>query len=209
MTPTPEESLEQAALAGVHQLAVPTPFAVGKVNAYLIEDDPLTLVDGGPNYARGLDALAEAIAAHGHTIEDIGLILLTHNHSDHLGLAEIVVEHSGAEVAALGIAAERLANYQTEAERDDEFAVELMLRSGIPEEIAIALQSVSASFRGWGAPVEVTRPLVDGEVIELGGRRLETLFRPGHSVMDTVFWDPDHKFASSATTCCPTSPRIR
>ena len=194
MTPTPEEALEQAALAGVHRLPIPTPFAVGKVNAYLIEDDPLTLVDTGPNYGRGLDVLTESIAAHGHAIEDLGLILLTHNHTDHIGLAEILVEHSGAEVAALGVAAERLANYEVEAERDDEFAVELMLRSGIPEEIALALQSVSSSYRGWGAPVQVTRPLADGDVIELASRRLEVFFRPGHSVMDTIFWDPAAQF---------------
>ena len=30
---------------GIHCLAIPTPFAVGRVNCYLIEDDPLTLVD--------------------------------------------------------------------------------------------------------------------------------------------------------------------
>jgi glyoxylase-like metal-dependent hydrolase (beta-lactamase superfamily II) len=195
VTPTPEEALEQAALAGVHRIGVPTPFAVGKVNAYLIDDDPLTLIDGGPNYASGLEVLAESIAAHGHSIEDIGLVLITHNHSDHLGLAEIVVEHSGAEVAALGAAAERLADYDSEAERDDEFAVALMLRSGIPEEIALALQSVSSTFRAWGAPVKVTRPLADGDVVELADRRLEVLFRPGHSPMDTVFWDPDRRFA--------------
>jgi glyoxylase-like metal-dependent hydrolase (beta-lactamase superfamily II) len=194
VTVTPEEALEQAALAGVHRIPVPTPFAVGKVNAYLIEDDPLTLIDSGPNYGSGLDVLSESIAAHGHSIEDIGLVILTHNHSDHIGLAEIVVEHSGAEVAALGIAAERLANYTEEAERDDELAVELMLRSGIPEDITVALRSVSSSFRGWGAPVQVTRPLADGDVIELAGRRLEVLFRPGHSVMDTVFWDAERQF---------------
>jgi len=84
VTRTPEEALEQAALAGVHRLPIPTPFAVGKVNAYLIEDDPLTLIDSGPNYGRGLDVLAESMAAHGHAIEDIGLVLITHNHTDHI-----------------------------------------------------------------------------------------------------------------------------
>src|SRR6202012_1833658 len=75
VTTTPEEALEPAALAGVHRIPVPTPFAVGKVNAYLIEDDPLTLIDGGPNYGSGLDGLSESIAAPGHSIEDIGLVL--------------------------------------------------------------------------------------------------------------------------------------
>jgi glyoxylase-like metal-dependent hydrolase (beta-lactamase superfamily II) len=193
VTQTPEEALEQAALAGVHRLPIPTPFAVGKINCYLIEDDPLTLVDTGPNSGRSLDVLGESLAARGHSIEDIGLVLITHNHADHIGLTEIVVEHSGAEVGALGAAAARLADFEAESERDDEFAVALMLRSGIPEEIALALRSLSSTFRGWGGPVEVTRPLADGDTVELAGRRLEVLFRPGHSPMDTVFWDAERE----------------
>jgi glyoxylase-like metal-dependent hydrolase (beta-lactamase superfamily II) len=190
---TPEEALEQAALAGVHQFPIPTPFAVGAINSYLIEDDPLTLVDTGPNSGRSLDVLNESLARHGHAIEDIDLILITHLHLDHIGLTEIVVEHSGAEVAALGAAATRLADYEVEQERDDQFAVALMLRSGVPEEIALALQSVSSTFRGWGGPVQVTRPLTDGDTVELGSRKLEVLLRPGHSVMDTVFWDAERE----------------
>jgi glyoxylase-like metal-dependent hydrolase (beta-lactamase superfamily II) len=193
VTTTPEESLEQAALAGIHRLPIPTPFAVGKVNIYLIEGEQLTLVDTGPNSGRSLDVLNEQLAAHGHALEDIELVLITHNHVDHVGLTEIVVEHSGAEVAALGAAASRLADYEAEAERDDEFAVALMLSSGIPEEIALALQSVSSTFRAWGGPVNVTRELVDGEVLDLGDRKLEVLFRPGHSPMDTVFWDAERE----------------
>ena len=42
-----------------------------------------------------------------------------------------------------------------------------MLRNGIPEEVTVALRSVSRSFRGWGSHVAVTRPLEDGEEIEL------------------------------------------
>ncbi len=193
MTPTPEEALEQAALAGIHRLPVPTPFAVGKVNAYLIEAEQLTLVDTGPNSGRSLDVLNEQLAEHGHALGDIELILVTHNHLDHIGLTEIVVEHSGAEVAALGAAARRLFDYKTEAAADDQLAVDLMLSSGIPEEIALALQSVSSTFRGWGGPVKVTRELADGEVLDLGDRRLEVLFRPGHSPMDTVFWDAERE----------------
>ncbi len=189
MTETPQEALEQAALAGIHRLSIPTPFAVGRVNCYLIEDEPLTLVDTGPNSGKALDELQRQLGERDHSIEELELVILTHQHIDHLGLVEIVVEHSGAEVAAIGVAAERLANFGEDAEREDEFAVDLMLRNGIPPEVAHALQSVSRSFRGWGAHAQVTRPLEDGEVIEFADRRLEVLHRPGHSPSDTVFWD--------------------
>ena len=125
-------------------------------------------------------------------------MILTHQHIDHLGLVEIIVEHSGAEVAAIGLAAERLANFDEDAELEDQFAVDLMLRNGIPPEVAHALQSVSRSFRGWGAHAEVTRPLDDGEVIEFRDRRLEVLHRPGHSPSDTVFWDEERRILIAA-----------
>ncbi len=198
MTLTPEQALEQAALAGIHCLRIPTPFAVGRVNCYLIEDEPLTLVDTGPNSGKALDELQSQLAAHGHSIEDLELLVITHQHIDHLGLAEIVVQRSGARVAALGIASERLANFDEDAEAEDHFAVELMIRNGIPEEVTVALRSVSRSFRGWGSHVEVTEPLADGQVLSFGDRTLQAIHRPGHSPSDTVFWDEDRKILIAA-----------
>ena len=68
-----------------------------------------------------------------------------------------------------------------------------MVRYGIPEDVVVALRSVSASFRGWGAPAKVTRPLADGEVLEFADRTLEVQHRPGHSPSDTLFWDPERR----------------
>jgi glyoxylase-like metal-dependent hydrolase (beta-lactamase superfamily II) len=195
---TPEQALERAADAGIHCLRVPTPFAVGRVNCYLIDDEPLTLVDTGPNSGKALDELQRQLAQHGHAIEDLELVVLTHQHIDHLGLVEIITEHSGAEVAALDVAVQRLANFGEDAERDDEFAGELMLRHGLPENVVYALQSVSRSFRGWGAKARVTRPLRDGEELQLGNRTLQALHRPGHSPSDTVFWDEERRILIAA-----------
>ncbi len=195
---TPEGALEQAALAGIHRLQIPTPFAVGRVNCYLIEDEPLTLVDTGPNSGKALDELGAQLGARGHSIDDLAMVIVTHQHIDHLGLVEIVVEHSGAAVAAIGAAAERLANFDEDAEAEDRFAVELMLRNGIPEEVTAALRSVSRSFRGWGSHVEVTRPLEDGEALPFRDRTLRALHRPGHSPSDTVFWDERRRILIAA-----------
>jgi glyoxylase-like metal-dependent hydrolase (beta-lactamase superfamily II) len=201
---TPEEALAAAAEAGIHRLRIPTPFAVGRVNCYLIEDTPLTLVDTGPNSGKALDELQGQLAERGHSIDDLELVILTHQHIDHLGLVEIIVEHSGAEVAALGLAARRLANFSEDAELDDEFSAQLMLRNGIPENVVIALQGVSRSFRAWGSRARVTRPLEDGEALEFGGRRLEVMHRPGHSPSDTVFWDERRRILIAADHLLPT-----
>ncbi len=182
-------ALERAAAEGIHRLAIPTPFAVGRVNAYLIEDDPLTLVDSGPNSAKALDELERALAARGHAIEDLQLLVLTHQHIDHIGLAAILARRSGAQVAALQGLDRRLRDFRSESELDDRFAARIMLRHGVPTDVVTALRAVSASFRAWGCTVEVDRPLAAGEELKLRDRTLRVLHRPGHSPSDTVFHD--------------------
>jgi glyoxylase-like metal-dependent hydrolase (beta-lactamase superfamily II) len=187
-----------AAEAGLHRLAIPTPFAVGRVNVYLIEDEPLTLVDAGPNSGRSLDELQRGLAELGHAIEDIELIILTHQHIDHLGLVGIVASRSGADVAAIDVAVPFVENYSEAAAADDEFAARIMLRNGISEDVVQALRSVSNAFRAWGARADVSRVLRDGDLMELRDRRLEVHFRPGHSPTDTVFLDPERRILLAA-----------
>jgi glyoxylase-like metal-dependent hydrolase (beta-lactamase superfamily II) len=179
---------DRAASAGIHCLPIPTPFAVGRVNTYLLEDEPLTLIDSGPNSAKALDALERALAARGHAIEDLELLIVTHQHIDHLGLLDVIARRSGAEVAALDVLAPYVERYGEDAELDDEFAAALMLRHGLPEDVVHALRSVSSAFRAWGSNSQVTRRLRDVEV----------LHRPGHSPTDTLFWDSERSILIAA-----------
>jgi glyoxylase-like metal-dependent hydrolase (beta-lactamase superfamily II) len=177
--------------AGIHCLPIPTPFAVGRVNCYLLDDDPLTLVDTGPNSGKALDELERALREHGRRIEDLERIIITHQHLDHLGLAGILARRSGAEVCALDVLAPVVEEFAAHAERDDELAEALMLCHGIPRDVVTALRSVSRSFRAWGGSARVDRPLADGEALEFAGRTLQVLHRPGHSPSDTLFWDAE------------------
>ncbi|CAA9503508.1 MAG: hypothetical protein AVDCRST_MAG85-1913 [uncultured Solirubrobacteraceae bacterium] len=177
----------------IHTIAIPTPFMVGRVNTYLVEDDPLTLVDTGPNSGKALDELEQAIAALGHRVEDLGLIIVTHQHIDHMGLVDILARRSGAEVAAIASLGPWLAEYSLRMNEEDEFAEALMKRHGVSDETCMALRAVSAAFRGWGAPSTVTRLLDDGEVLALRDRKLSVHHRPGHSPTDTVFYDAERR----------------
>lgn len=181
--------MPRARAGGIHCLAVPTPFAVGRVNCYLIEDEPLTLVDAGPNSATSLTALEAALQTHGRRVEELERIVVTHQHIDHIGLVEILAKRSGAEVCALDLLAPWLADYKREMEESDSFSAEIMLRNGIPQDIVYALRAVSASFRAWGAAAHVTTPLAAGASLEFVSRSWRVLHRPGHSPSDTVFWD--------------------
>jgi glyoxylase-like metal-dependent hydrolase (beta-lactamase superfamily II) len=199
----PDEALAAAERAGIHRLRIPTPFAVGRVNCYLLVDRPLTLIDTGPNSGKSLDEMERQLDALGYAIEDLELIMITHQHIDHTGLVEILSERSGADVAAIDLVVDFLANYGDDAESDDAFAGGLMMRYGIPEEMVIALRSVSRSFRAWGASAEVTRPLHDGEELRLRDRSLQVLHRPGHSPSDTVLWDADRRILIAADHLLP------
>lgn len=190
---SPPDALARAAEAGIHGLSLPTPFLVGRVNLYLVADEPLTLFDTGPNSGTALDELEQALAGRGLAIEDLGLIVLTHQHMDHVGLLEIIARRSGAEVAAFEPLRRWLADYDTSATGDDEYAQAVMRRHGVPEDLVAVLGVVAAAFRPYGSSGVVTRPLADGDRLELSNRGFEVMHRPGHSPSDLVFWDQDRR----------------
>jgi glyoxylase-like metal-dependent hydrolase (beta-lactamase superfamily II) len=140
-----------------------------------------------------LDALEQALAAHGRRIEDLGLVVITHQHMDHLGLLEIVARRSGAEVAALDVLAPYLADWSGSAAADDDFAQAIMLRHGVPEDLATVLGAVGAAFRSFGSSGTVNLPLPDGGTLGLRDRTFRILHRPGHSPSDTLLWDEEHR----------------
>ncbi len=187
--PAAEALLARAADAGIHCLRIPTPFLVGRVNCWLIDDEPLTLVDSGPNSGKALDELEQALAAHGRRVEDLELIVISHQHMDHLGLVDVLARRSGADIAALDRLAPWVADYSKSMELDDEFALAVMLRHGVSEDMALALRATAGAIRSWGGPAAVTRPLSDGGRLELRDRSLAIHHRPGHSPSDTVLHD--------------------
>ena len=195
---TPDAVWKAVDDAGITLLRIPTPFQVGRVNCYLIEDEPLTLIDAGPNSGKALDELEHQLEALGRKIEDIELVVITHQHIDHLGLVDIVAKRSGAEVAAIDILAPYVENFGADADRDDDDAGELMRRHGISDDVVAALRQVSGGFRAWGSKSTVTKPLHDGETLALRDRELEVQLRPGHSPSDTLFWDADRKILIAA-----------
>ena len=174
----------------IHRLPIPTPFRVGRVNCHLIDDDPLTLVDVGPNWGVALVALEDAVREAGRRLEDLERIVITHQHADHVGLVGLVAEKSGAEVCALDAFAPLVEAFATYADRNDELAQAVMRRHGVRDDVVTVLAAVTRAHRGWGGSAPVTQRLHDGGALEFANRRFEVHHRPGHSPSDTILFDP-------------------
>jgi glyoxylase-like metal-dependent hydrolase (beta-lactamase superfamily II) len=75
-------------IGNIYKFTLPTPFAVGPVNVYLIKSDVLTLVDAGPKTAEAWNTLQLYLKELGYTPNDIEQVILTHHHPDHVGLLD-------------------------------------------------------------------------------------------------------------------------
>jgi glyoxylase-like metal-dependent hydrolase (beta-lactamase superfamily II) len=197
-TPQLAPLFERMENENIFMFEIPTPFAVGPVNSYLIEDDPLTLIDPGPNSGEALEALVLSLRERGHELRDIQQIVVTHQHIDHLGLVEVVQHASGAPVACLDRCVPWMENFHEQASATDRWASQMLVQHGVGEEVAVALRSVAKAFRGWGSEAKVEKVLHEGDFLEFRDRRLEVLYRPGHSISDTVFWNAQTRTLLSA-----------
>src|SRR3954454_8025012 len=194
--------------------ALPLPLAyVGTVNAWLLRGDPITLIDTGPREERALAALEAGLARQGLRVEDIELVLATHHHLDHTGLAATIERRAGARVAVLDRTADYLARYADEVEADRRFGQALMRHHGVPEPLIADTEALWEYIRETTERVEADVRLADGDRVRAGGRTLRVVDRPGHSTTDTLFIDDgealafsgDHLLAkiSSNTEICP------
>lgn len=147
-------------------------------------------MDTGPATDDALVTL-EQLSIHGVQIEDIELVLLTHHHLDHSGLAATIKARSGATIAAHRTTAQwgRRWHEQIASERD--FTRLLIVQHGVPDSLAAEADRFLAQIASDGRPYDVDLVLSDGDEVRAGDRTWRTVFRPGHSTTDTPYVDDD------------------
>jgi glyoxylase-like metal-dependent hydrolase (beta-lactamase superfamily II) len=160
----------------VHKISVPTPFYVGPVNVYLIEEDPLTLIDVGPRTDEAIEALRTGLLRLGHRLSDIQRIIVTHAHADHYGLAKTVVEESGASVHIHAWDAPAVSpNTNLEAYRN------LLIAAGVPLQVIDKMLAGQAHFLGWAHQLDKVETLQDEDEINFEHESLTVVHTPGHT----------------------------
>ena len=185
---------------------MPTPYAVGPVNAYLIPGEPLTLIDAGFNMPQAQNAMFIELAADGYYPESVQRVLITHAHPDHYGLLHIIQDRSHATV------------YFPEREiwrvRDRQLLFEvgrLLMEAGMPLELLFKMDQQRKNEPRPKMRHDEVIPIKGGETFEITveGRSftLETHHMPGHTGGHVVYFEPETRTLFAGDQLLPgTSP---
>jgi glyoxylase-like metal-dependent hydrolase (beta-lactamase superfamily II) len=175
----------------VHLIEVPTPFAVGAVNCYLIEGSPLTLIDTGVKSSMAEGVLRNGLQKHGYDFKDIEQILLTHGHVDHIGLARKIVD-ARSEKTDVWIHeqdAVRITDYNNYIEERMHSYIRIAIQCGTPDDHRIigSHRFLTDYFLKFGEPVMEVNILQDGITLDSGIGEIECIWVPGHSLGSVCF----------------------
>jgi glyoxylase-like metal-dependent hydrolase (beta-lactamase superfamily II) len=160
----------------IRKIVIPTPFYVGPVNVYLIDQEPLTLLDAGPNTPQAWDALRNGLRAAGRDVSEIRRIVISHAHADHYGLVRRVQEASGARAFIHEWDARGLLN-------DADYAChrDLLARAGVPSAMIGEFQKDNAEIDEVRGETLDVATLKDEEELTFQRAALRVVHTPGHT----------------------------
>jgi glyoxylase-like metal-dependent hydrolase (beta-lactamase superfamily II) len=186
-------------LPGIWRVRLPLPWpGVPHVNAWALQaGDGIVLVDTGYHEEGALAELERTLATVGRRLEDVRLVVCTHAHSDHYGLAAPIVERAGCELW-MHPNHEHMTRAIADPERALERRVEVARQSGVPlEPLRRWAEERRDSNPGIAAAIEPHRELVPGVEVETDHGAWSVHYTPGHAPSHVVLFEPRQRLLLS------------
>ncbi|NHN41132.1 MBL fold metallo-hydrolase [Halorubellus sp. JP-L1] len=165
------------------RLSIPTPFQIGRVNAYVAGH---TIVDPGPASEEAWSALLTALAEADLDPDDVEQVLVTHPHPDHFGLARRFRDR-GARVLASEPAAGIIANFGDRLQYEQRYFQEFFQRHGMAQSTAKTVTELPEAFVQYAPDVDTDRVLDAADTVTVDGRTLDVGTTTGHAPGELTF----------------------
>jgi glyoxylase-like metal-dependent hydrolase (beta-lactamase superfamily II) len=162
----------------VVRLSVHTPFPVGPTNVYVFRGDRLGLLDTGPGLRRSWEELVDGLRLLGARPEDVEVVLVSHGHVDHHGLA---ARFPNAEVLVGRQDLEGIVDVMGHLREHVRVLQGIFPAWGVPPVAAEQIGEFLLDLGGIAESVPHARAVVGGTLLEGWGRPFEVLEMPGHS----------------------------
>ena len=180
----------------IYRMKIPLNPVQGSVNSYLLRDGKggWVVLDPGYNTAYCRAGWQEAMETLCFGFEDISLILVTHFHSDHAGLAGYFEQRCSAPIYMHPL---EVISYQSEWDKEARHVdkmVAFMSQYGLSEARIPELRTQMA--RVDIKTIDVCHhfePLQVGDCFPVAGGTLRTIAAPGHSVGQCMFYLEEKK----------------
>lgn len=183
-------------------LRIPNPFFEGRNEVYVIIADPITIIDTGIATQIAFDRLVQKLGEHQIALRDIGRVILTHKHIDHIGNAWRFQQASGAEIMIHESEVPNIVDSDAGGGRFRELVAQRMQEWRVT---ADARPSDNTSQgQGWEIQSAAAVGLQDGQRIDLGTGELEVIHTPGHTYgsiclrMGKQIFTGDHVLANTS-----------
>jgi len=181
-------------LPGVWRLRLPLELpGVPHVNAWALQaGDGIVLVDTGMHQRGAMADLERALDRTGHRVADIRLVVITHAHIDHCGLAPPIAARAGCEVWIHPKFTDLVERRRTLEER-----LEIARASGVPEDRLRRWASEHEETGGIDGTLRSDRDLLPGVVLRSDAGDWQVVETPGHTPSHVCLHQPDRRLLIS------------
>lgn len=186
-------------LPGVWRLRLPLPWpGVPHGNAWAVESDGgIVMFDTGMGGKGRLRQLDLALAQAGFGVEDVRLVVCTHSHTDHYGLAGAITERAGCELW-MHPKWEHVRLLADDPAAALEQRIEVARMSGVPaKSLERYREARSDGETGIDMIKEPDRDLVPGVEVETDLGAWQVIETPGHAPSHVVLHQPEQRLLIS------------
>jgi glyoxylase-like metal-dependent hydrolase (beta-lactamase superfamily II) len=173
---------------GIDTIFLDIPSMGMRSNVYVMNTERATIMfDTGQKTPSNIEALSRYIERRKKPV----YLLLTHEHTDHIGLAGILRRDFGATVFIHGKSKGWMTNFEAKWDRRCDHVLDLLASCGFPEKYVNYFDAFR-NIKAYAESFESDHYVNDGDLLDVAGRTIRVIYTPGHSVGSACYYDEEH-----------------